>query len=87
MSVKYDIIRDKLITIHHKIEDMKQLRIETWVKVKNLNDKEQLSRDESKELSNCSKLISQLNYDIMGRTKDFKTVQEDLISVIIAENK
>ena len=87
MSVKYDIIRDKLITIHHKIEDMKQLRTETWFKVKNLNEKEPLSRDESKELSNCSNLISQLNYDIMGRTKDFKTVQEELISVIIAENK
>lgn len=71
----------KLKEMYKRIDLLKSQRSLAWNDWHVLNNKEQLSKEESKEKSSLSTLISSLNYEIRGLQLKFN----DQVQLVVAE--
>ena len=77
------ITEDKLKSTFQRIEDLKIVRKESWVAWHVLNNMEQRTKEEGKEQTRLSTLITSLNYEIVGLQKTFKEDSEEFIKQIV----
>lgn len=77
------ITQEELRSTFHRIEDLKTVRSESWIAWHKLNDLEQRTKEEGKELSRLSSLISSLNYEISGLQITFKELSEAFIKQVV----
>lgn len=77
------ITQEELQSTFHRIEDLKKVREETWSAWHVLNNKEQRTKEEGKELSSLSARNSSLNYEIRGLQIKFKEMSEAFIKQVV----
>lgn len=77
------ITQEELRSTFQRIEDLKTVRKETWSAWHILNDKETRTKEEGKELSRLSSLISSLNHEIRGLQLKFTEQSSTFIKQIV----
>ena len=77
------ITPEELRSTFQRIEDLKTVRKETWTAWHILNNKEQRTKDEGKELTSLSTLNSSLNYEIRGLELKFKEQSSAFIKQLV----
>lgn len=77
------ITQEELRSTFHRIEDLKTVRSETWDAWHKLNNLEQRTKEEGKELSRLSSLNTSLTYEIRGLQIKFKEHSEAFIKQVV----
>lgn len=77
------ITQEELKSTFQRIEDLKEVRKETWIAWHKLNDLDERTREEGKELSRLSTLNYSLNYEIRGLQITFKQMSEEFIKQVV----
>ncbi|WNV47525.1 hypothetical protein ENKO_422 [Klebsiella phage fENko-Kae01] len=77
------ITEEKLRSTYHRIEDLKIVRDEKWKRWHVLNDLEQRTKDEGKEMQQVSSTITSLTYEIRGLQISFKEMSEQFILQVV----
>ncbi|AZU98370.1 hypothetical protein SEPL_530 [Salmonella phage SE_PL] len=77
------ITEEKLRSTYHRIEDLKIVRAEKWKRWHVLNDLEQRTKDEGKEMQQVSSTITSLTYEIRGLQIAFKEMSEQFILQVV----
>jgi|AGFT01.1.fsa_nt_gi hypothetical protein len=77
------ITTEELRSTYHRIQDLKVVRDEKWSAWHVLNDKEERTKEEGKELSSISSTITSLNYEIRGLEVKFISMSEQYIQQIV----
>lgn len=77
------ITQEILRSTHCRIQDLKQVREESWLAWHVLNDKEKRNKDEGREMQRLSGLITATTYEIQGLQISFKEMSTEFIQQVI----